>query len=214
MDRLAQDLRYAVRTLLKTPGFTAVCVLCLALGIGVNSTMFSVVDTVAIRPLPFADPDRLVGLHTTNRANGIDTGSVSYPDLQDWQGRTHSFSGMVAFGQRGLTLADGGGDPERFAGAIVSWDLFPTLGIEPILGRQFRSEEDRPGAQPVVLLSYGLWQRRYARDPSIIDARSQSTAESTPLLASCRRGFSFLSRRSYGSRSLPWRMPPPARTGE
>ena len=168
MDRLAQDLRYAVRTLLKTPGFTAVCVLCLALGIGVNSTMFSVVDTVAIRPLPFADPDRLVGLHTTNRANGIDTGSVSYPDLQDWQGRTHSFSGMVAFGQRGLTLADGGGDPERFAGAIVSWDLFPTLGIEPILGRQFRSEEDRPGAQPVVLLSYGLWQRRYARDPSII----------------------------------------------
>lgn len=164
---LLQDARYALRMLIRTPGFTAVCVICLGLGIGVNSTMFSVVDTVAIRPLPFADPDRLVQLHTTNTANGIDRGSASYLEWQDWRVRTHSFSSMAAFTGLGLAISDGV-EPERFIGALVSWDLFPTLGIQPILGRQLRPEEDRPGAPPVVLLSHGLWQRRYAADPAVI----------------------------------------------
>jgi len=167
VDALLQDVRYALRTLVKNPGFTAICLICLGLGIGANSTMFSVVDTVAIRPLPFADPDRLVALHTTNVANGIDTGSASYLDLQDWKERTHSFSSIVALAGRGLTLSDGA-EPERFTGAAVTWDLFATLGVQPILGRQFRPEDDRPGAQPVVLLSHGLWQRRYASDPNVI----------------------------------------------
>ena len=162
-----QDARYAVRTLVKMPGFTATCVICLGLGIGVNSTMFSVVDTVAIRPLPFADPDRLVELHTTNIANGTDRGSASYLELQDWKERTHSFASVVAFTSRGLAISDGR-EPERFIGALITWDLFPTLGIQPILGRQFRPEEDQPGAPPVVLLSHGLWERRYAADPDVI----------------------------------------------
>jgi putative ABC transport system permease protein len=161
------DFRYAIRALVTNPGFAAVAILCLALGIGVNSTMFSVVDTVEIRPLPFRDPDRLVALFTTRPSSGIERGSVSYLDLQDWTARTHSFEEIAAVGGRSLTLADKE-EPERFNGATVSWNLFPTLGIQPILGRQFRPDEDRVGGAPVVMLSHGVWQRRYAADPSIV----------------------------------------------
>src|SRR5438093_1258804 len=96
MDTLLQDLRYAVRTLVNNPGFAALTVLCLALGIGVNSTIFSVVDTVAIRPLPFTDPNRLVSLNTTNATRGINSGGVSYPDFRDWKERAHSFADIAA----------------------------------------------------------------------------------------------------------------------
>jgi putative ABC transport system permease protein len=167
MDAVLQDLRYAVRTLIKNPGFAALTITCLALGIGVNSTIFSVVDTVAIRPLPFLDPDRMVSLHTTHKANGIDRGGVSFLDLQDWRARTHSFIEIAAVTGRSLTLS-GTGEPERFNGATVTWNMFPMLGIQPILGRQIRQEEDTPGGPRVVLLSHGVWQRRYASDPAVI----------------------------------------------
>jgi putative ABC transport system permease protein len=167
MDTFLQDLRYAARTLVKNPGFAALTIACLALGIGVNSTIFSVVDTVAIRPLPFRDPTALVSLATTHQANGIDRGDVSYLDLQDWKARSRSFGDMAAVSGRSLTLSDGD-EPERFNGATVTWNMFPMLGIQPILGRQIRADEDTPGGPRVVLLSHGVWQRRYAADPSVI----------------------------------------------
>ncbi|HEY2905427.1 MAG TPA: ABC transporter permease [Vicinamibacterales bacterium] len=168
MDTLLQDVRYALRTLVRNPGFAALTILCLALGIGVNSTIFSVVDTVAIRPLPFSNPDELVALHTTHKANGVDSGGTSYLDLQDWKARTHAFADLASVAGRSLTIADQGEEPERFLGATVSWNLFPLLGVQPILGRQFRAEEDAVGAPRVVMLSHGVWQRRYAGDPSIV----------------------------------------------
>ena len=167
MDTFLQDLRYAARTLIKNPGFAALTIACLALGIGVNSTIFSVVDTVAIRPLPFRDPSALVALATTHQANGIDRGDVSYLDLQDWKARSRSFADMAAVSGRSLTLSDGD-EPERFNGATVTWNMFPMLGIQPILGRQIRADEDTPGGPRVVLLSHGVWQRRYAANPSVI----------------------------------------------
>jgi putative ABC transport system permease protein len=167
MDTLFQDLRYAARTLLKNPGFAALTTLCLALGIGVNSTIFSVVDTVAIRPLPFRDPERLVVLSTTHQANGIEQGAVSFLDLRDWKARTHAFEDLAAVTGRSLTLSDGD-DPERFIGATITANMFPMLGIQPMLGRQIRPEEDAPGGPRVVMLSHGVWQRRYAGDPSVI----------------------------------------------
>ena len=167
MDAFVQDLRYAARTLIKNPGFAALTIACLALGIGVNSTIFSVVDTVAIRPLPFRDPDGLVSLHTTHRANGIDRGSASFLDVQDWRARTRSFADIATVTGRSLTLSDGD-EPERFNGATVTWNMFPMIGIQPILGRQIRQEEDTPGGPRVVLLSHGVWQRRYAADPAVI----------------------------------------------
>ena len=167
MDTLLQDLRYAARTLVKNPGFAALTIVCLALGIGVNSTIFSVVDTVAIRPLPFRDPERLVSLHTTHQANGIDRGAASYLDVQDWKSRTRSFSDIATVTGRSLTLSDGE-EPERFIGSTVTWNMFPMIGVQPILGRQIRPEEDAPGAGGVLLLSHGVWQRRYAGDASVV----------------------------------------------
>lgn len=167
MDALLQDLRYAFRSFLSRPGFTALMVVCLALGIGVNSTIFSVVDTVSIRPLPFRAPDELVALHTTRKANGVQRGSVSYLDFQSWKTETQSFAAMAGVSGRTMTLTDRE-ESERFLGALVTWNLFPLLGIDPILGRQFREEEDQPGAVPVVLLSHGVWQRKFLGDPSII----------------------------------------------
>src|SRR5471030_2656207 len=167
MDTFLQDLRYAVRTLVKNPGFAALTISCLALGIGVNSTIFSVVDTVAIRPLPFRDPDRLVSLSSTHQANGIDRGGVSFLDALDWRARTRSFVEIATVTGRSLTLSDTD-EPERFTGATVTWNMFPMIGVQPILGRQIRQEEDTPGGPRVVLLSHGVWQRRYASDPSVI----------------------------------------------
>src|SRR5260370_15473092 len=140
MDTLLQDLRYAARTLVKNPGFAALTIVCLAVGVGVNSTILSVVDTVAIRPLPFRDPERLVSLHTTHQANGVDRGSASYLDVQDWKARTHAFSDIATFTGRSLTLSDSD-EPERFIGATVSWNTFPMIGVQPILGRQIRPQE-------------------------------------------------------------------------
>jgi putative ABC transport system permease protein len=167
MDTLFQDLRYAVRTLVKNPGFAALTIACLAVGIGVNSTIFSVVDTVAIRPLPFFEPDRLVALYTTHQANGIERGSVSYLDLQDWKTHSRALADIAAVTGRSLTLSDGD-EPERFNGATVTSNLFPLLGIQPVIGRQIRPDEDTPGGARVVLLSHSVWQRRYAGDPSIV----------------------------------------------
>jgi len=167
MEQFLQDLRYAGRTLVKSPGFAALTVVCLALGIGVNSTIFSVVDTVAIRALPFHDPDRLVSLETTHRANGVDHGNASFLDVRDWKARTRAFADIATVTGRSLTLSDGD-EPERFNGATVTWNMFPLIGVQPILGRQIRQEEDQPGGPRVVLLSHGVWQRRYAADPSIV----------------------------------------------
>jgi putative ABC transport system permease protein len=167
MDTFLQDLRYAARTLIKNPGFAALTIVCLALGIGVNSTIFSVVDTVAIRPLPFRDPDGLVSLHTTHQANGIDRGGASFLDVQDWKARTRAFADIATVTGRSLTLSDTD-EPERFTGATVTWNMFPMIGVQPILGRQIRQEEDTPGGPRVVLLSDGVWRRRYAADPSVI----------------------------------------------
>jgi putative ABC transport system permease protein len=167
MDTLLQDLRYACRTLLKNPGFAALTIICLALGVGVNSTIFSVVDTVAIRPLPFRDAHELVSLRTTHQANGIDAGGVSFLDVRDWRERTRAFADIATFTGRSLTLSDGD-EPERFSGATVTWNMFPMLGVQPILGRQFRADEDTPGGPRVVLLSHGVWQRRYGGDPDIV----------------------------------------------
>ena len=138
MDALLQDLRYAARSLVKSPGFAALSVLCLALGIGVNSTIFSVVDTIAIRPLPFREPERLLALQTTHKANAVDDGGVSFLDLQDWRARARTLTDIAGVTGRSLTLSDRGGEPERFVGATVTWNLFPMLGIDPVLGRQFR----------------------------------------------------------------------------
>ena len=165
---LMQDIRYAVRSLLKNPGFTAIAVACLALGIGVNSTIFSVVDGVILRPYPYPDADRIVVLNSTNQKEGFTRSALSFADFKDVRDSASTIETMAAFTSRSLTIADGVGEPERFLGSPVSWTLFHLLGTPPILGRNFTAQDDQPGAEPVVLLSHDVWERRYSKDPNIV----------------------------------------------
>jgi putative ABC transport system permease protein len=164
---LFQDVRYALRSLLRDRAVTTIVVACLALGIGINATLFSVVDGVLLQPLPFAAPHRLLVLNETFQRGGIRRAGVSYLDLRDWKAAATSFDAIVAVTGRSLALSDGG-EPERLLGAAASWDLFPTLGVPPALGRHFGPDDDRPGAEPVVILSDEVWQRRYQGDRGII----------------------------------------------
>src|SRR5262245_19875776 len=170
METLLQDVRYALRTLLKGRTVSAIVVACLALGIGVNATLFSVVDGVLIQPLPFASPERLVRLNETFERGNVRRAGLSYPDLRDWKEATTSFESIGAMTARSLAFADGG-EPERLLGAAISWEMFHTLGVSPAIGREFGPQDDRPGAEPVIILSDDIWQRRYQGDRSIIGRR-------------------------------------------
>ena len=162
-----QGIRYAVRSLMFDRGVSIVVILCLALGIGVNATLFSVVDGILIQPLPYAEPDRLLIVNETFERGGVRDAGLSYQNLQDWKARATSFDAIAALAGRSIALADTV-EPERVEGAAITWDLFPMLGVLPALGRHFNEQDDRPGAEPVIILSYELWQRRYQGDRSII----------------------------------------------
>lgn len=165
---LLQDLKYAVRTLLKTPAFALIAISCLALGIGVNATIFSVVDGVLLQPYPYPDADRMIVLNSQNPAARINRAGVSYPDFRDWRDENTTLATLAAVQRRSFAVADGGTDAERFAGAAVTWTLFGLLGKPPAIGRDFGPDDDRPGAEPVVLISDDLWRNRYSADPSIV----------------------------------------------
>src|SRR5258706_12106657 len=168
LETFAQDLRYTLRILRKSPGFTTVAVLTLALGIGANAAIFSYIDAWFIKPLPYPQPDRLVIFETQDKKHGWTSGGVtSAADFFDFQKQNTSFEQTVAWGGASLNLT-GDGLPELVDGGRVSWNFFDTLGAKPILGRTFTAEEDRSGAPHVAILSQGLWQGRYAGDPKII----------------------------------------------
>ncbi|HKP86349.1 MAG TPA: ABC transporter permease [Blastocatellia bacterium] len=168
METLFQDLRYGARTLIKRPGFTAVAIIALALGIGANTAIFSVINAVLLKPLPFSDPERLVAVYETSTLRGDSRGAVSYPDFADWRDQNHVFEGMAAFHTGNYTLT-GGDEAQRLQGAVVSADTFALLGAAPILGRTFLPEEDKPGdGGHVIMLSHSLWQKRFDSDPNVI----------------------------------------------
>lgn len=166
MDTLLQDIRYAGRTLRKNPGFTVIAVVCLALGIATNTTLFSCFNAMVLRPFPFADPDRLVGLSDYNPRTGNRDG-ISYLNYLDWRDQSRSFAGVAAYTGRSIAITEGA-EPVRLSGELITANLFPLLGIRPQLGRLFRSDEDAAGASGVVLLSDAVWKRLYAGDPSVI----------------------------------------------
>src|SRR5262245_29527254 len=173
MGPLLQDLRFGVRTLLKTPALTAVAVIALALGIGANTAMFSIVNAVLLRPLPYSEPDRLLQLYTSMPQ--FREASVSYPNFLDWKERSRSFDVMAAY--RGVTFnLTGEVTPERLRGQMASADIFPTLGVKPLVGRTFSAEEDRRGAAPVVVLTSNFWRTHFGGDPHVL-GRSLTLSE-------------------------------------
>jgi putative ABC transport system permease protein len=164
MDTLWQDVRYGARMLRKSPGFTAVVVVTLALGIGANAAIFSVVNGVLMTPLPFPDPDRLMGLHQSKP--NFTNGAITYPNFRDWQTTNQTFSSIAITRGFGFSLT-GRGDAERVTARLVSADFFTVLGGRLALGRNFAPSEDQPGAGPVIIISTGLWQRKFGGAPDV-----------------------------------------------
>ncbi|HEV2802101.1 MAG TPA: ABC transporter permease [Pyrinomonadaceae bacterium] len=166
MNTFGQDLRYGFRMLWKSPGFTLVTVLALALGIGANTAIFSVVNTVLLNPLPYPNGERLVFMGEWSQQ--VPEMSVSYPNFSDWRDQQQTMEGIAAFRSSNYVLT-GVGEPERLDGRQVSANFFNVLGVTPALGRNFTPEEDKPGGNPVALISHGFWQRRLGGDPSVIN---------------------------------------------
>lgn len=165
MENLLQDIRYSIRMALKTPGFTAIVILVLALGIGANTAMFSVINAVVFRPLPYKESGQLMALWEQSKQ--MEEMSVAYPNFLDWQEQNRVFSQMAAFKSDNFNYTDGG-DAERKRGKQVSADFFALLGVNPILGRGFLREEDKPGANPAVIVSHAFWQSRLSANSSLI----------------------------------------------
>src|SRR5258705_4735850 len=163
---LTQDIRYSLRVLAKNPAFTIIAVIALALGIGANSAIFSLVDAVLLRPLPFKHPEQLVMVWENAAHLGFPRNTPSPANFLDWQRQNTVFTGMAAMSERSFNLT-GVGEPERLDGRRVSANLFDLLGVPALLGRTFVPQDDRSGSR-VVLLSYSLWQRRFGSDPGII----------------------------------------------
>ena len=161
-----QDLRYGLRLMARRPGFAAIAVTTLALGIGATSAIFAVTDHVLLRPVSYADPDRLAVIWETSPTIALPVMYASPPNLFEWQQRSRTFSSMGGFQWRDVTM--GGAEPERIRAARITAGLLPTLGVHPQLGRWFLPEEDRANARPVALISDGLWRRRFQRNASII----------------------------------------------
>ena len=189
MDTLLADLRYALRTLRRSPGFTAVAVLTLALGIGANTAIFSVVNAVLLRPLPFHDPDRLVLLW--ERSPQLEFMTVAYPDFVDWREQSRAFEDIAVFNRYRTLNLTGVAEPERLATAVVTASLFPVLGAQAAVGRTFLPNEDHPGAPRTIVLSYGLWQRRFGSDPSLVGRALTLDGQSYTVVGVMPRGFQY-----------------------
>jgi putative ABC transport system permease protein len=170
VDTFARDVRYGFRSLRRHPGFTAMAVLSLAIGIGANTAIFSVVNAVMLRPLPYVDAHRLVRLWESNQKIGRARSSVSAPNFLDWRAHVHAFTSLAAVSNAGGSFATmSGAGAEIVRGAAVTAEFLPVLGVMPALGRNFRADEDRPGGDTrVAVLSEGYWKRRFASDPAIL----------------------------------------------
>jgi putative ABC transport system permease protein len=188
MQTLWQDVRYGLRMLGKKPGFTAIAVVTLALGIGANTSLFTVVNAVLLRPLPYDQPDRMVFL--TERHPKFQVMSISYPDFSDWRAQNHVFENIGVSNFRDYNLT-GNGEPERLRTGQVSADLFSALRVHAALGRLFTNEEDKPGAPAVVVLSNDLWQRRFGSDPHVLNQVLTLNDRPYTVIGVMPRGFSY-----------------------
>src|SRR5436190_8692788 len=190
MGSLFSDIRYAIRNLIKRPGFTAVAAITLALGIGANTAIFSVVNAVLLRPMPYAEAERLIVPWGSKGDMQYQT-IVSYPDFVDWQAQTRTLEYVAAYTSAGALLREGDSEPEAIAGASVSADLFPLLRITPVLGRPFTRADDQQSAAPVMVLGYNLWQRRFNSDSNIVGKQVRIGSSSTTVLGILPEGFRF-----------------------
>jgi predicted permease len=190
LDSFLQDLRYGARQLRRNPGFTAIAVLTLALGIGSSTAIFSVVNAVLLHPLDFRDPDQLVLLETWNPRTGATSENISLADFDDWKTQTPSLSGQAALCYWLFNLS-GSGDPERLQGARASGEFFDVLGVAPLAGRTFTAADDREGRADLVVLGYGLWQRRFGGRADVIGSHLVLNGVSSTVIGVMPASFRF-----------------------
>src|SRR5262245_14525205 len=188
METLLQDLRYSFRMLTRAPGFTAVAMIVLALGIAANTAIFSVVNAVLLRSLPFRNPERVVAIDKL--VGKGDLGGITGREFLEWQEHSESLELVAAYTSDNFNLS-GGGDPERVSCARVSASLFPLLGVQPLMGRAFLAEEDRPGNNQVVVVSPAFWQRRFGKDVSLTDQTLTLNDKSYAIVGVMPANFEF-----------------------
>ena len=192
MDALVKDLRFALRSLFKRPGFVAIAVITLALGIGGSTAIFTVVDAALLRGLPYKSPDRLYHLWEKTPKEEFSKREFSYPDYQDYQ-KNNVFEGLAAY-TGGRVILSGSGEPESVGGPRVSANFFSVLGVDPIIGRTFQAGEDQPNGPKVTVLDYGLWQRRFGGDASVIGRALTINGESYTVIGVLPQNFQFALR--------------------
>ena len=196
METLINDVRYGARMLVKNPGFTLVAVITLALGIGANTAIFSVVNATLLQPLPYANADELVGIHVSSGTDSPEARFPFPPAAYSYLKSNNSvFTDIGALSNKGWPAnLTGAGDPERLQGFQVSANLFPLLGIRPLLGRTFAPEEDRPDGNRVVVLSHDLWQRRFGGDQSVLGRTLSLNSNSYTVVGVLPRDFRFYAK--------------------
>jgi putative ABC transport system permease protein len=200
METLLQDLRYAFRVLIKSPSFTAIAVLTLALGIGANTAIFSVVNAILLRPLAFHDSSRIMLIAEKSK---YPDPSVSYQNFVDWRDQSHSFECVQGMRASTITLT-GAGEPERLNARWVTSGLFPLLGVKALLGRTFRDDEDRAGGAPAVVISYGLWQRRFGGAADVLNKSINLDSRPYTIVGVLPRAFEFLRADDVYLPFTPW----------
>jgi putative ABC transport system permease protein len=191
MRTLIQDLRYGLRLLARSPGFTAIALLTLMLGIGATAAIFSVVDAVLLRALPYREPQRLVSVFEDDSEIGFPRNTPAPGNYADWKAQTQIFEDAAASSGRIYNLTGDRGDPEKLDGAAVTQNLFSVLGTKPDLGRVFLPEEDRPGAVHVALIGHGLWMRRFGGDPSLVGRAILLNSEKYTVVGVMAAGFAY-----------------------
>ncbi|HEY9226218.1 MAG TPA: ABC transporter permease [Gemmatimonadaceae bacterium] len=192
---MRNDFVFALRGLRKNPGFAAMAIACIALGVGVTTTIFSAVNAILIRPLPYRDADKLISVYSQNPPRGYRGVNVSYADYASWRDESRTLSGLGIWTWVTKTLSEG--ESERLPGATVSANFFPTLGVEPVLGRNFLHEEELRGAPDVVMISHGLWQRRFGGDSSLVGKTIQLDARPHRVVGVMPPNFAFPDRGDF-----------------
>ena len=189
MSTLLQDIRYGLRMLLKHKGFTAVAVIALGLGVGANTAIFSLVNGVLLRPMPFPNAERIVYIEGKNPAAGITDSNISYLDFTDWSKQTDLFASTAAYWTASANLGADGAEPDRVPRAGVTTGFFSVLGVQPFLGRAFVPEDDKPGTITSAIISHGLWKRRFGSDPAIVGKQVQISSRPITVLGVMPPGF-------------------------
>jgi putative ABC transport system permease protein len=199
-ETITQDVRFALRTLIRSPGFTSVAVIVLALGIGANTAIFSAVNAFFFRPLPFADADRLVTLYETNPEFGWDDASAAPANMFDWREQVEAFADVSAYFSNALTAFQDA-EPLLITGTQVVGNFFTTLGVVPMMGRTFRMEETWDGEDDGIVISHALWVSYFGSDPDVIGKRIEFAIGDGEVLGVMPRGFRFPSEQRSGAHS-------------